>query len=207
MTTISADALPDALGAAAREFISQSHRLLIGSERPEAADGRTFATFDPATGREITELPHAGAGDVERAVAAARDAFADGPWASLAAAGRERLMLALAEAIEARAEEIAQIESLDNGKPVGLAQYVDVAGTVAHLRYFAGWPTKIEGSVLPVSVPEMHCYTRREPVGVCAQIIPWNFPLLMAAWKIAPALAAGCTIVLKPAEQTPLSAL
>jgi acyl-CoA reductase-like NAD-dependent aldehyde dehydrogenase len=116
-------------------------------------------------------------------------------------------MLGLAEAIEARAEEFAQIESLDNGKPVGLAQYVDVAGTVAHLRYFAGWPTKIEGNVLPVSAPSMHCYTHREPVGVCAQIVPWNFPLLMAAWKIAPALAAGCTIVLKPAEQTPLSAL
>jgi acyl-CoA reductase-like NAD-dependent aldehyde dehydrogenase len=207
MTTISADALPAALSAPAREFISQSHRLLIGSERPEAADGRTFATLDPATGREIAELAHAGAEDVERAVAAAREAFADGPWPALPAAGRERLLLALAEAIEARAEELAQIESLDNGKPVGLAQYVDVAGTVAHLRYFAGWPTKIEGNVLPVSAPNMHCYTRREPVGVCAQIVPWNFPLLMAAWKIAPALAAGCTIVLKPAEQTPLSAL
>jgi acyl-CoA reductase-like NAD-dependent aldehyde dehydrogenase len=207
MTTISADALPDALSLPAREFISQSHRLLIGSERPEAADGRTFATLDPATGREIAEVAQAGAEDVERAVAAAREAFADGPWASLPAAGRERLMLALAEAIEARAEELAQIESLDNGKPVGLAQYVDVAGTVAHLRYFAGWPSKIEGNVLPVSAPNIHCYTRREPVGVCAQIVPWNFPLLMAAWKIAPALAAGCTIVLKPAEQTPLSAL
>jgi aldehyde dehydrogenase (NAD+) len=207
MTTTSADALPDALSAPAREFISQSHRLLIGSERPEAADGRTFATLDPSTGREIAEVAHGGAEDVEHAVAAARGAFADGPWASLPAAGRERLMLGLAEAIEARAEEFAQIESLDNGKPVGLAQYVDVAGTVAHLRYFAGWPTKIEGNVLPVSAPNMHCYTRREPVGVCAQIVPWNFPLLMAAWKIAPALAAGCTIVLKPAEQTPLSAL
>jgi acyl-CoA reductase-like NAD-dependent aldehyde dehydrogenase len=125
----------------------------------------------------------------------------------MVAAGRERLLLDLAAAIEARAEEFAQIESLDNGKPVGLAQYVDVAGAVAHLRYFAGWPTKIEGNVLPVSAPNMHVYTRREPVGVCAQIVPWNFPLLMAAWKIAPALAAGCTIVLKPAEQTPLTAL
>jgi aldehyde dehydrogenase (NAD+) len=207
MTTISADALPDALGAPAREFISQSHRLLIGSERPEAADGRTFATLDPATGREIAEVAHAGAADVDRAVATAREAFAEGPWSSMPAAGRERLMLALAGAIEERAEEFAQIESLDNGKPVGLAQYVDVAGTVAHLRYFAGWPTKIEGGVLPVSAPNMLCYTRREAVGVCGQIVPWNFPLLMAAWKIGPALAAGCTIVLKPAEQTPLSAL
>ncbi|MCW2970906.1 MAG: aldehyde dehydrogenase, partial [Solirubrobacterales bacterium] len=207
MTTISADALPDALGAPAREFISQTHRLLIGSERPEAADGRTFATLDPASGREIAQVAQGGPQDVDRAVAAAREAFAEGPWASLPAAGRERLMLALAEAVEQRAEEFAQIESLDNGKPVGLAQYVDVAGTVAHLRYFAGWPTKIEGNVLPVSAPNMHCYTRREPVGVCAQIVPWNFPLLMTAWKIAPALAAGCTIVLKPAEQTPLTAL
>jgi acyl-CoA reductase-like NAD-dependent aldehyde dehydrogenase len=207
MTTISADALPDALSAPAREFISQTHHLLIGDERPEAADGRSFATLDPATGREIAEVAQGGPQDVERAVAAAREAFANGPWASLPAAGRERLMLDLAAAIEERAEEFAQIESLDNGKPVGLAQYVDVAGTVAHLRYFAGWPTKIEGSVLPVSAPNMHCYTRREPVGVCAQIVPWNFPLLMTAWKIAPALAAGCTIVLKPAEQTPLTAL
>jgi acyl-CoA reductase-like NAD-dependent aldehyde dehydrogenase len=207
MTTISADTLPEALGAPAREFIARTHRLLIGSERPEAADGRTFATLDPATGREIAEVAHGGAEDVARAVAAAREAFAGGPWAALPPAGRERLMLALAQALEDRAEELAQIESLDNGKPVGLAQYVDVAGTVAHLRYFAGWPTKIEGGVLPVGAPNMLCYTRREPVGVCAQIVPWNFPLLMAAWKIAPALAAGCTIVLKPAEQTPLTAL
>ena len=199
--------LPDALGPAAREFIAGPHRLLIGSERPEAADGRTFATLDPATGREIARVPQAGVQDVERAVQAARAAFDDGPWASMPAAGREGLMRALADAIEARAEELAQIESLDNGKPVGLAQYVDVNGAIGHLRYFAGWPTKIEGGVLPVSAPNMHCYTRREPVGVCAQIIPWNFPLLMAAWKLGPALAAGCTIVLKPAEQTPLSAL
>ena len=207
MTTISADTLPDALSAPAREFIAQPHRLLIGAERLDAADGRTFDTLDPSTGREIAQVALAGPEDVARAVAAARSAFADGPWSSLPAAGRERLMHKLADAIEAHAEEIAQIESLDNGKPVGLAQYVDVNGAVGHLRYFAGWPSKIEGGVLPVTAPNMHCYTRREPVGVCAQIIPWNFPLLMAAWKLGPALAAGCTVVLKPAEQTPLSAL
>jgi acyl-CoA reductase-like NAD-dependent aldehyde dehydrogenase len=207
MTTISADTLPDGLSGPARDFIAQSHNLLIGSERPAAADGRTFATIDPATGREIAEVALGGAEDADRAVAAAREAFTEGPWASMPPAGRERLMLALADAIEARAEEIAQIESLDNGKPVGLAQYVDVNGAVAHLRYFAGWPSKIEGEVLPVNAPNIHCYTRHEPVGVCAQIIPWNFPLLMAAWKLGPALAAGCTVVLKPAEQTPLSAL
>jgi acyl-CoA reductase-like NAD-dependent aldehyde dehydrogenase len=200
-------ALPDALGDAARAFLTGPQRLLIGAERTEAADGRTFATLDPATGREIAQVAQAGAQDVDRAVKAARAAFADGPWASMPAAGREGLMRALADAMEERAEELAQIESLDNGKPVGLAQYVDVNGAIAHLRYFAGWPTKIEGGVLPVAAPNMHCYTRREPVGVCGQIIPWNFPLLMAAWKLGPALAAGCTVVLKPAEQTPLSAL
>jgi aldehyde dehydrogenase (NAD+) len=207
MSTYSADTLPDALGAPAREFLTKPHRLLIGGEPLEAADGRTFTTLDPASGREIAEIPLAGTGDVARAVAAARVALSEGPWGSMPASGRELLMHALADAIEERAEELAQIESLDNGKPVGLAQYVDVNGAIAHLRYFAGWPTKIEGGVLPVSARNMHCYTRREPVGVCAQIIPWNFPLLMAAWKLGPALAAGCTVVLKPAEQTPLSAL
>jgi acyl-CoA reductase-like NAD-dependent aldehyde dehydrogenase len=207
MTTISADALPDALSAPARDFVSRSHRLLIGGEQAEAADGRTFVSIDPATGNEIAEIAHGGAEDVDRAVKAAREAFASGPWGSMPAAGRERLMHALADALEARAEEFAQIESLDNGKPVGLAQYVDVAGAVGHIRYFAGWPTKIEGGVIPVGAPNLHVYTRREPVGVAGQIIPWNFPLLMAAWKLGPALAAGCTVVLKPAEQTPLSAL
>jgi acyl-CoA reductase-like NAD-dependent aldehyde dehydrogenase len=207
MSTTTADTLPDALGEQARAFLSTPQRLLIGSERPEAADGRTFATLDPASGRTIAEVPLAGAEDVERAVAAAREALTDGPWASMPAAGREQLMLALAGAIEDHAQELAEIESLDNGKPVGLALHVDVRSTAAHLRYFAGWPTKIEGGVLPVSAPDMLCYTRREPVGVCGQIIPWNFPLLMAAWKLGPALAAGCTTVLKPAEQTPLSAL
>ena len=196
----------DALDDPARDFINGPHRLIVGAERSGAADGRTFATLDPATGLEIAQVPHAAAADVDAAVAAARAAFT-GPWASLAPAARGQLMAKLADAVEAHAEELAQIESLDNGKPVKLAQFVDVLGTVAHLRYFAGWPTKIEGNVLPVTAPNMLCYTRREPVGVCAQIVPWNFPLLMAAWKIAPALAAGCTIVLKPAEQTPLSAL
>jgi acyl-CoA reductase-like NAD-dependent aldehyde dehydrogenase len=206
MTTASIS-LPDALGDPAREFVSKSHGLLIGAERLDAADDRTFATLDPSSGREIAHVAHAGPEDADRAVAGARAAF-DGPWSDLPAAGRERLIHALAEVVESRAEELAQIESLDNGKPVGLAQYVDVRGAAAHLRYFAGWPTKIEGAVLPVAAGAgMHCYTRREPVGVCAQIIPWNFPLLMAAWKLGPALAAGCTVVLKPAEQTPLSAL
>src|SRR3984885_14273177 len=202
-----ATALPDALGAAAREFLSRPQQLLIGSERLDAADGARFSTLDPSSGREIASVAQAGAEDVERAVRAAREALESGPWASMPATGREQLMHALAQAIEDHDEELAEIESLDNGKPVGLAKYVDVRGAAAHLRYFAGWPTKIEGGVLPVTAPNMLCYTRREAVGVCGQIVPWNFPLMMAAWKIAPALAAGCTIVLKPAEQTPLSAL
>jgi acyl-CoA reductase-like NAD-dependent aldehyde dehydrogenase len=205
MTT--ASALPDALSEAARSFAAGPHRLLIGGERLEAADGRTFETLDPSTGRPIAEVPQAGAEDVNRAVLAAREAFDDGRWSGIAAAQRTRAMLALADAVEAHADELAELESLDNGKPVKLAKRVDVALAAEHVRYFAGWPTKIAGDTLPVAQPNMHCYTRKEPVGVCGQIIPWNFPLLMAAWKIAPALAAGCTIVLKPAEQTPLTAL
>jgi aldehyde dehydrogenase (NAD+) len=199
--------LPDALGQAARDFLAKPQRLLIGDERLDAADGRTFATLDPASGREIARVAHGGPADVDRAVAAARAAFAEGPWATMPASARERLMIALAQALEEHGEELAELESLDNGKPVKLARFVDVSQAAAHLRYYGGWPTKIEGGVLPVSAPNVLCYTRREPVGVCAQIVPWNFPLLMAAWKIGPALAAGCTIVLKPAEQTPLSAL
>jgi acyl-CoA reductase-like NAD-dependent aldehyde dehydrogenase len=207
MNTTTAQSLPSGLSDTAREFLARPHRLLIGSERPEAADGRTFTTVDPATGLGIAEIPQAGTEDVDRAVASAREAITSGPWSSMPASGRERLMHLLADAIEDHADELAQLESLDNGKPVGLARYVDINGVVGHMRYFAGWPTKIEGSTLPVTWPNMHCYTRREPVGVCGQIIPWNFPLLMAAWKLGPALAAGCTVVLKPAEQTPLSAL
>jgi acyl-CoA reductase-like NAD-dependent aldehyde dehydrogenase len=202
-----ATALPDALGAPAREFLGRPQQLLIGSERLDAADGATFTTLDPSSGRTIATVAQAGAQDVERAVAAAREALEQGPWASMPATGREQLMHALAQAIEDHDQELAELESLDNGKPVGLAKYVDVRGAAAHLRYFAGWPTKIEGGVLPVTAPNMLCYTRREPVGVCGQIVPWNFPLLMAAWKLGPCLAAGCVSVLKPAEQTPLTAL
>jgi acyl-CoA reductase-like NAD-dependent aldehyde dehydrogenase len=205
MTT--AATLPDALSDAARSFAAGPHRLVIGGERPEAADGRTFETFDPATGRAIAEVPYAGAEDVDRAVRAAREAFEDGRWSGISAAERTRAMLALADAVEEHADELAELESLDNGKPLKLAKRVDLPLTAEHLRYFAGWPTKIAGETLPVAQRNMHCYTRREPVGVCAQIIPWNFPVLMSAWKIAPALAAGCTTVLKPAEQTPLTAL
>ncbi len=199
--------LPDALSDSARSFAAGPHRLLIGGERPDAADGRTFETVDPATGRVIAEVAHAGTEDVDRAVRAAREAFEDGRWSGVAAAQRTRALLAFADSLDANADQLAQLESLDNGKPVKVAKRVDVHLAAEHLRYFAGWPTRIAGDVLPVAQADMHCYTRKEPVGVCAQIIPWNFPLLMAAWKIGPALAAGCTIVLKPAGQTPLTAL
>ncbi len=172
----------------------------------DAADGRTFDTLDPASGDPICAVAHAGAEDVDRAVQAAAAAL-KGKWGQLPAARRERLMHKLADLIDANTEELAQLEALDNGKPVTLAAKVDVPAAAGHLRYYAGWPTKIEGEVIPVAWPNVHVYTRKEPVGVCGQIIPWNFPLLMAAWKIAPALAAGCTVVLKPAEQTPLTAL
>ena len=139
-------------------------------------------------------------------MAAARRAL-DGPWGKVSAADRARMIARLADLIEAHADELAELEALDNGKPVKLAKIVDVASSAAQLRHFAGWPERIYGDTIPVRQPDTLCYTRKEPVGVCGQIIPWNFPMLMAAWKLAPALAAGCTVVLKPAEQTPLSAL
>ena len=201
-----ATATAEALSPAAREFVgSGTKRLVIGGERVDAADGRTFETIDPATGDVICEVALAGAEDVARAAAAARTAL-EGPLRKVNAAKRSGLMYSLAELIKTNGAELAELESLDNGKPLGAAKG-DMAATVNHLRYYAGWPTKIEGETIPVSARDVLCYTVREPVGVCAQIVPWNFPLLMAIWKVAPALAAGCPIILKPAEQTPLTAL
>jgi acyl-CoA reductase-like NAD-dependent aldehyde dehydrogenase len=201
-----ATATAEALSSAAREFIERGpHALVIGGERPEAADGRTFETIDPATGEPICEVAHAGPEDVARAVEAARAAL-DGPLRKVNPAKRASLMYTLAELIKASGDELAELESIDNGKPLGMAKG-DIAAAVNHLRYYAGWPTKIEGETIPVSARDVLCYTLREPVGVCAQIVPWNFPLLMATWKVAPALAAGCPLILKPAEQTPLTAL
>jgi aldehyde dehydrogenase (NAD+) len=199
--------LPSDLSQPARDFVSRAHSHLIGGEWTPAAEGRTFETLDPATGDVLAEVAHGGAEDVDRAVGAARGALEQGAWASAPAAERGRCLERLAGLVEEHADELAELESLDNGKPVKLAKLVDVGETVAHLRYFAGWPTKLEGEVIPVASPNTLCYTRLEPVGVCGLIVPWNFPMLIACWKIAPALAAGCTVVLKPAEQTPLSAL
>jgi acyl-CoA reductase-like NAD-dependent aldehyde dehydrogenase len=204
---MTATALPTALSDAARSFAGRDHLLLIDGEFVPPADGRTFETLDPATGRPIARIAHAGAADVDRAVAAARAAFEQGPWHSISAADRALLIHRLADLIDTNADELAELESLDNGKPVKIAKLIDVAKAALQLRHFAGWPERIFGDVVPVHQPDTLCYTRKEPVGVCGQIIPWNFPLLMASWKIAPALAAGCTVVLKPAEQTPLTAL
>ena len=191
----------------AAAFAQGPHRMLIGGEWVDAASGRTLATLDPAAGEEIAQVPYAEAEDVDRAVRAAREAFEAGPWRrKMSAAKRADMIYRIAELVSANADELAQIEALDNGKPIRHA-HIDVLATVAHLRYFAGWPTKIEGETIPVMARDRFVYTLKEPVGVCAQIIPWNFPLMMAAWKLAPALAAGCTVVFKPAEQTPLSAL
>jgi acyl-CoA reductase-like NAD-dependent aldehyde dehydrogenase len=204
---MSTTALPEQLSDAAREFATATQLLLIDGERAEAADGRTFETTDPATGETITTVAHGSAEDIDRAVKAARQALESGPWGKAGAAERARALNRLADLVDEHADQLAQLESLDNGKPVKLARFVDVAGSAAHFRHFAGWPERIIGDVIPVAQPDMHVYTRKEPVGVAGQIIPWNFPLLMAAWKLAPALAAGCTVVLKPAEQTPLTAL
>jgi len=188
-------------------FLKGSKRLLIGGQWVEAASGKTFDTVNPATGETLARVAEGDGEDVNRAVSAARAAF-DGPWARMTAAERGAVLYKIADLIEAHAATFAQLETLDNGKPYATALRDDVGGTVAYFRYYAGWPTKIHGDTVPVSVmPDILGYTLRQPVGVCAQIIPWNYPLMMSAWKLAPALAAGCTCILKPAEQTPLSAL
>ena len=195
-----------------QSFLGASRNMLIGGRWSEAASGKSFPTYNPATGDILTQVAEGDRTDVNRAVIAARKAFESGPWRRLTASERGRLIWKLADLLESHADEFAQLESLDNGKPVGVARVADVPLAVDLFRYMAGWATKIEGNTIPLSVPytpgaQYLAYTLREPVGVVAQIIPWNFPLLMAAWKLGPALAAGCTVVLKPAEQTPLSAL
>jgi phenylacetaldehyde dehydrogenase len=195
-----------------REFLVKKPRLLINGEWVEARSGKTLAVFDPATGKEIGRVAEAGSEDVDRAVAAARAAFEAGPWQEMLPVAREALLWKLADLIEQHAGEFAEIESLDNGKTRFMASIIDVPGSRDYFRYMAGWATKIEGTTMQTSIggvpgAKFHTYVAREPVGVVAQIVPWNFPLAMAAWKLAPALAAGCTCILKPAEQTPLSAL
>jgi len=181
-------------------------KLLINNRWVASASGKTFPTINPSTGEVICQVAEADAADVDRAVAAARQAFERGPWRKISSSERGRLLNRLADLIEKHADELARLESLDNGKPVTIARAADVPMTVACYRYYAGWADKIQGKTIPLD-DGYFCYTRHEPVGVVGQIIPWNFPMLMQAWKLAPALASGNTVVMKPAEQTPLTAL
>lgn len=181
-------------------------KLVIGGEFVDAESGKTFPVIDPRTEETIVEVAEADAADVDKAVKAAREAFDEGPWPKMSAKQRGRLMYKFADLMEEHAEELAQLETLDNGKPISYSRAADIPLTVSHFRYFAGWADKIHGKTIRMD-GNLFGYTLHEPVGVCAQIIPWNFPLLMAAWKIAPAIACGCTVIVKCAEQTPLTAL
>ncbi len=181
-------------------------QLLIDGQWVDSLEGETFATFNPATEEKITDVACGGKADIDRAVQAARKAFETGAWPEMDARDRGHLLYKLADLIEENADELAALETLDNGKPLSMAKAADLPLVIDCFRYYAGWADKIEGKTIPIR-GNYHCYTRHEPVGVCGQIIPWNFPLLMAAWKLGPALATGCTVVLKPAEQTPLTAL
>ena len=181
-------------------------QCFIGGKWVPSASGKTFETIHPATEEVICEVAEGDKEDVDAAVDAARDAFENGPWATMDARDRGALMYKLADLIEEEADELAALETLDNGKPISDSRAADIPLVIDCLRYYAGWADKIQGSTIPVR-GDYFTYTRREPVGVVGQIIPWNFPALMVAWKWGPALAAGCTIVMKPAEQTPLTCL
>jgi len=193
-------------------FVARKHKMLINGKWVDSASGKTFPTYNPATGEVMAQIAEGDREDIDRAVHAARNAFENGPWPRLTVSERGRLIWKLADLLEENLEEFAELESLDNGKPLKIARVADVPLAVDLFRYMAGWATKIEGNTIPISVPytpgaKYLAYTLREPVGVVGQIIPWNFPLLMAAWKLGPALATGNTVILKPAEQTPLTAL
>ncbi|MCK9513011.1 MAG: aldehyde dehydrogenase family protein [Pigmentiphaga sp.] len=194
----------------ARAAIRQ--QMLIGGEWRKAQDDATFDVFDPATGNVIAQVPAASAADVDAAVGAAREALQSAEWRHMLPAARERILLRLADLVEAHGEELAALETLNQGKLLPWSQAIEVGGSAQWLRYMAGWATKIEGTTFDTSIAfppgvRYRTYTQRVPVGVVGAIVPWNFPLAMAVWKIAPALACGCTVVLKPAEETPLTAL
>jgi acyl-CoA reductase-like NAD-dependent aldehyde dehydrogenase len=202
-------AMPDVqLQSGTLRFLeSEPKGLLINGEWVNAASGETFETVNPADGQVLARVAAAGEADVDRAVAAARAAFEGGPWATWSGAERGNLLWKVADLIEQHADELAELETLDNGKPIRISRAGDLPQAVKHFRYYAGWAGKIEGGTIPVTVPDQFVYTLREPMGVVGLIVPWNFPLLMAAWKLAPALACGNTTILKPAEETPLTAL
>lgn len=195
-----------------QEFLQNPLKMVIGGSQCDAADGGTLAAMDPSTGSEFSTIPQGTFEDANRAVKAARKCFDSPAWQKMKPVARQRLLLKLADLIEAHAEELADLESIDGGKPRAIARNSDVASVIDVFRYFAGWATKLTGETMDVSVPRMpdgefFAYTSKQPVGVVVGITPWNFPISMAAWKIAPALATGCTIVLKPAEDTSVTAL
>ena len=200
------------ISTAAAEFIHRGNKLFIDGRWVPAASGKTFPTHDPATGEIISHVAEGDAEDINRAVSAARRAFEAGPWKRMTPSERGRIVWRIGDLILKHAVELAELEALDNGKMKAVARAVDIPLSADAFHYMAGWATKIAGETFPISVPyapgaQFHAFSLREPVGVVGQIIPWNFPLLMAAWKLGPALATGCTVVLKPAEQTPLTAL
>jgi phenylacetaldehyde dehydrogenase len=204
----------DAMFAAAEKLGSTLARqplgLIIDGKSVPAVSGKTFATVNPATGLELAQVAEGGVADVDAAVQAARKALGNPVWRDMSAVDRSKLLNRLADLIERDADELALLECMDNGKPATLTKAVEIEGSIKTFRYFAGWPTKFGGETLPVSPrsgAKILNYTVREPVGVCGLIVPWNYPMSMAAWKVAPALAAGCTVILKPAEQTPLTAI
>jgi phenylacetaldehyde dehydrogenase len=208
MTPITFDQF--AYSAEAQKFISRKPQLFINNEWVDSSHGATISVEDPSSGKLITTIVDASDKDVDRAVAAARAAFDDGRWSGLPPMVRDKTMNRLADLMEANADLLAELEAIDNGKPKGMAGAIDIPGAISQIRFMAGWASKVNGEVIqPYTMPAgmVFGYTAKEPVGVCAQIVPWNFPLLMACLKIAPALAAGCTTVLKPAEQTSLTAL
>jgi phenylacetaldehyde dehydrogenase len=195
-----------------RHFSSSTRELLINGRFEKAASGRTFDTVNPASGEVLASVAEGDAQDIDRAVQAARRAFESGPWSRMNPSERGRILHRIGDLIMEHADELAELDCLDNGKPLSIARAADIPLAADLFWYMAGWATKLNGGTINPSVPylpgaEFHAYSLREPVGVVGQIIPWNFPLLMAAWKLGPALATGCTVVLKPAEQTPLSAV
>lgn len=193
---------------ATSEYISRKHAMMIDGEWKQAASGRLSDVFDPGTGKIIAQAPSGDADDVDVAVRAARRAFESPAWRGMKPNERSKLLWRFADLIEANTDRLAEIETANVGLPLPIARVGHIGSSVDLLRYTAGWPTKLTGETIPVSAAgEWHAYTLRDPIGVVGQIVPWNGPVMMAVWKIAPALAAGCTVILKPAEQTPLSAL
>ena len=191
---------------AARDVKVKQTKCLINGKWVDAESGKTFETLNPSTGEVIAKVAEGDKADVDKAVKAARKQFEGGAWRKMNARERGRLIYKFADLVEENFDELAALETLDNGKPIADSRGADLPLALDCYRYYAGWADKIEGKTIPINGP-YHCYTRHEPTGVVGQIIPWNFPILMQAWKLGPALAAGCTVVLKPAEQTPLTAL